>query len=390
MSTILLDGVTKRFGETAAVSDVSLTVRSGELLAVVGPSGCGKTTLLRLIAGLDRPDEGDVDIGAERVTDRPARERDVGMVFEDFALFPHMTVRENVSFNLRMRGDYDDVDERVRRTTELLEISDLVDRSIDGLSGGQKQRVALGRAIASEPRAFLLDEPLANLDANLREGMQTELLQLQRELDVTTVYVTHDQTEALTLGDRVAVMHDGRVEQVGTPETVYGRPATMFVAQFVGRPTMNCFEGHYDADREAVQVTERFAVPATLDVADGANVVVGVRPEHLRIDPADGADDSLPLCTGEVSLSKFQGAERIVYLDAASLPEITCRLQDSGPDEGETATVAVSPRDVHLFDPVSGDRFATREGEPAAVGSATENSRVAGSSDTTRSGSGED
>lgn len=390
MSSIVLDGVTRQFGETTAVSDVSLTVRSGELLAVVGPSGCGKSTLLRLIAGLERPDEGDVAIGGERVTTVPTRERDVALVFENFALFPHMNVRENVSFNLRMRGDCENVDERVAWATELLEIEDLVERSVDELSGGQKQRVALGRAIAGEPRAFLLDEPLANLDASLREGMQTELLRLQRRLDVTTVHVTHDQTEALTLGDRVVVMQDGHVEQVGPPETVYARPATLFVAQFIGTPTMNCFDGRYDAGSDRVRVTDGFTVPAYPDVADGADVVVGVRPEHLRLDDGDDPGEHLPVGTAQVSLSEFRGADRIVHLDREGLPQLTCRLHDAGPVEGETVTVSVSPRHVHLFDPETGARYDEPGPASEAAPSGPEDATLPGRGDATQTGAREE
>lgn len=360
MTGVELRGVTTRFDGEPAVSDVELTVQDGELLVLVGPSGCGKTTLLRTIAGLETPDEGEVYVDGARVTDRPARERDVALMFQEYALFPHLTVRENVAFNRRMRGA-SDVDERVAETVAMLDIEDLLDRDVETLSGGQKQRVALGRAIADDPAAFLLDEPLANLDAGLRERMQTELGRLVERLGITTVHVTHDQREAMTMGDRVAVMRDGTILQVGTPAEIYRRPASLFVARFVGSPTMNCVDGRIDPDSGSVEVGPNGGTSLPIDVADPEavgerqRVVIGVRPEHVGV----GADaDARDATAAQVTYVQLEGADAFVHLDSAVFGDLVARVRaDEVVDRGERVGLEIDPDDVHVFDAETGERI---------------------------------
>lgn len=354
---IRLADVTKRFDGATAVRDVSLTVDPDELLVLVGPSGCGKTTVLRLIAGLESPTDGDVFIDGERVTDVPARKRDVALVFQDFALFPHMNVRENLSFNLRMQG-YDDVDARVERVADLLGIVDLLERGVGDLSGGQQQRVALGRAIATEPRAFLLDEPLANLDEQLRERMQTEIARLQDRIGTTTVHVTHNQAEAMTMGDRIAVMEAGEIQQIGTPEAVYGRPANLFVARFIGSPTMNLLRGtpHPGAGEVGLDGVD-VRLPAPLETDDA--VYVGIRPEAIDVrtdGPGDVAADRLSAAVGYV---EFRGSDRFLYVQPLALPELVVRTAGNGRVDEGTAVSLGFPRDaLHFFDAESGERLS--------------------------------
>lgn len=359
MSDIELDSITKRFDDIVALDSVSLTVEDGELLVLVGPSGCGKTTLLRIVAGLEHPTTGDVSIDGEVVTSLPARKREVGLVFQDFALFPHLDVRENLSFNLRMRGETDDLAGRITAIAELLGIEELLDRRIDELSGGQKQRVALGRAIAGEPRAFLLDEPFANLDAGLRNRMQTEIARLQDRLGVTTIHVTHDQREAITMGDRIAVMEEGRIRQVGPPEEVYRTPADLFVARFIGNPAMNLIDGRTTEDGRRIAFPEtdsRWSVAANGLVGLDEEVVVGVRPEHVIV-TTDGleAGDGL---AADVSFVEYTGSDQLVYLEPAGLPELVARVDVGRPlDDGQSVRVTFDPDNVHVFDPRTGDRY---------------------------------
>jgi thiamine transport system ATP-binding protein len=283
MTSLELDGVTREFGATTAVDDVSLSVDDGEFFTLVGPSGCGKTTTLRLIAGFEPPDAGELYFGGESVTGVPPEDRDVGIVFQNYALFPHMDVAENVAYGLRFRdppGDASD-EERVEELLELVGLGGFGDRDPDELSGGQQQRVALARALAPGPSVLLLDEPMSALDARLRERLRVQVKRIQSELDITTVYVTHDQSEALAISDRVAVLNAGRVEQVGTPEEVYREPASRFVAEFVG--DNNVFDGESPVETEGCSVrvgNEDFDVGE--EVEDRTTVCV--RPESLRFD----------------------------------------------------------------------------------------------------------
>lgn len=363
VTELVLDGVTKRYGEFLAVDDIDLRVREGELLALVGPSGCGKTSVLRLLAGLSTPSDGEVYFDGDRVTNRPARTRDVGFVFQDYALFPHKSVRENLAFNLRMRGRYDDVTDRVARTAEMLQIERLLDRGIDELSGGQKQRVALGRAIASSPRTFLLDEPFANLDAELRDRMRTEVARLQSQLGTTTVHVTHDQAEALSMGDRVAVMRDGSLQQVGSPETVYIRPANRFVAGFIGTPPMNFLTGQYQSGNERIrihleQIETEVSVPIEPCHVDGeANLEVGIRPEDLRVETEEGGDFS-----ATVEFVEFHGAMTVAHARSSAGFELIVTVNsDMSLTEEMTIDLAFDSESIHLFDPTTGTRVPMEE-----------------------------
>lgn len=283
MTRLELDGVTRRFGATTAVDDVSLTVEDGEFFTLVGPSGCGKTTTLRLIAGFEAPDDGDVRFGDASMTGVPPEDRDFGIVFQNYALFPHMSVAENVAYGLRFRDPPDgtSTEERVTELLDLVDLSGFQDRDPDELSGGQQQRVALARALAPGPSVLLLDEPMSALDARLREHLRVQVKQIQSELDITTVYVTHDQSEALAISDRVAVLNAGQIEQVGTPESIYRDPESRFVAEFVG--DNNVFEGEPPVEAEGCSIRidgVEFGISAALD----GRSTLCVRPEDLRFD----------------------------------------------------------------------------------------------------------
>src|SRR6059058_3950019 len=300
MAEISLDHVGKAFSGTVAVEDVSLEIADGEFLVLVGPSGCGKSTLLRLIAGLEEPTSGSIAIGGRDVTELAPHERDIAMVFQSYALYPHMTVRQNLGYGLKARKTPKaEIAREVDAVAGLLGLSALLERRPAELSGGQRQRVAMGRAIVRKPQAFLMDEPLSNLDAKLRGQMRAEIRSLQREYGTTTLYVTHDQVEAMTMGDRIAVMRKGVLQQLGTPDELYDSPANLFVAEFIGSPAMNVVSATVVHGRELVVGSQRLALPAgTLDAypalagADGRAVALGLRPESLR-DAAD-ADPSWP------------------------------------------------------------------------------------------------
>lgn len=312
MSDISLSGVTKRYpGGVLAVKGINLDIESGEFVTLVGPSGCGKTTTLRTIAGFERPTEGRISIAGVDVTDAPPYERNTGMVFQDFALFPHMTVFENVAYGMEVSGEYTDeeIDDRVAEMLELVELPGVADRTPDQLSGGQQQRIALARALAPRPDALLLDEPLASLDKKLREQMQVELRRIQKEVGITTVFVTHNQEEALTMSDRLAVMNDGRFEQVGPPEEVYNDPETRFVADFLG--TANLFDGtvttiddgDVTVDSDGVSIRARGGD----GIERGASVTVVVRPERFSIDAASADAASIDELPTDGDLNRFDG-----------------------------------------------------------------------------------
>ncbi len=337
---VRLDRVTKRFGEVTAVDDVTLEIPRGLFVSLLGPSGCGKTTTLRLVAGFERPSQGEVFIRGREVTRVPAYRRDFGMVFQNYALFPHMTVAENVAFGLRMRRmPRPDREARVREALALVHLTGLGDRYPRQLSGGQQQRVALARAIVIRPAVLLLDEPLGALDKKLREEMQVELRQLQKQVGITTLFVTHDQEEALTLSDRVAIMNRGRIEQIGTPREVYERPATDFVAGFLG--ASNVFEGRVagrEGDCAVVDLGEvRVRLPWEAGLEPGAAVRFAVRPEKVRLGPAAGSD-GVP---GRVRHVVYLGPTTHVYVDtgidrAAGRP-LVVHLQNASPDAAPPA-----------------------------------------------------
>ena len=370
-------------GGVTAVEEVSLTLPRGELLVLVGPSGCGKSTTLRCIAGLEEPTAGDVLIDGESVTGRRPEERNIAMVFQNYALYPHKTAHQNIGFGLRMTTDLpdDEVARRVEDVAETLGISDLLDKKPGSLSGGQQQRVALGRAIVRDPAVFLLDEPLSNLDATLRTRMRTEIQQLQRDLDVTTVYVTHDQVEAMTIGDRIAVLDDGRVQQVGTPMTCYHEPTNRFVASFIGEPSMNLLDCEFN--RVAGAFDGPVAYPASDELsaaaadADGPDVTLGFRPEApTLVDPAAGretleregdgggeaevgpgltGEGGVPMFLGRVDVVEPVGEQSFVYVTLESGPQLTITVP-GGTTVSERTPVGVRlpSSGVHLFDGVTG------------------------------------
>ncbi|MCP3098772.1 sn-glycerol-3-phosphate ABC transporter ATP-binding protein UgpC [Myxococcus sp. K15C18031901] len=312
MSEVILSGIKKSFGANLIVKGVDLQVGEGEFLVMVGPSGCGKTTLLRLIAGLEQVDAGEVRIAGRRVNDVPPRDRDVAMVFQSYALYPHMTVRENLAFGLTLRKfPQVEIDQRVAEVASMLELSHLLDRKPKALSGGQRQRVAMGRAIVRQPQVFLFDEPLSNLDTALRVQMRGELARLHRRLGATMIYVTHDQVEAMTLATRVAVFNGGVLQQVGPPLELYNRPANRFVAGFLGSPAMNFLEARRDGQH---LVGKGFTLPAPADLSpDAARVLVGLRPQDLRV-AAQG-----PL-TGTVDAVERLGFDGYAFLTTESGP----------------------------------------------------------------------
>jgi len=326
MSVIVLDKVTKRWGSTAAVDEVSLTADEGALLVLLGPSGCGKSTTLRLIAGLEQADGGKISMGGNDVTGLPPAARKISMVFQSYALFPHLSVAENIIFGLRVRGvARADRDARLKRVADIVGLSQLLERKPSQLSGGQRQRVALGRAIIAEARVCLMDEPLSNLDAKLRHEMRTEIRALQQRLGMTMVYVTHDQTEAMTMADRVVLMRDGRIEQNGTPEELYNRPATTFTARFIGTPPMN------------------------LIARDGA--LLGVRPEHVRIVSRDGRP-------ARVRAVEHLGADSIVLCDIDGQPASVRQDGFSRVSVGDTVQLSWDSQSEHRFDEKSGRRHS--------------------------------
>jgi sn-glycerol 3-phosphate transport system ATP-binding protein len=285
MSAVELKNVSKNFGKVAVIHGVSMTIDTGEFVVIVGPSGCGKSTLLRMVAGLEDISGGHILIGERVVNDLEPKDRDIAMVFQNYALYPHMRVYDNMAYGLRIRGlSKDEIDRHVRDAAKILELEDLLDRKPRQLSGGQRQRVAMGRAIVRDPKVFLFDEPLSNLDAKLRVQMRLELQKLHRRLGVTSLYVTHDQVEAMTLGSRIVVMNAGRVEQIGTPDEVYNRPATTFVAGFIGSPPMNLLNGRISADGSRFEINGAAAVlPQARPALVGRDLVLGLRPESLQV-----------------------------------------------------------------------------------------------------------
>jgi multiple sugar transport system ATP-binding protein len=344
---VVFHGVTKRFGDVVAVDHLDLTVTDGELLVLLGPSGCGKTTALRMVAGLEDVDEGSVTIGDRVVTDVEAKDRDVAMVFQSYALYPHLTVARNIEFPLRQRGI--DRAERARRVDDVadtLGLTPFLGRKPGQLSGGQRQRVALARAIVRSPLAFLMDEPLSNLDAALRVQTRADIVALQERLGTTTLYVTHDQVEAMTMGHRIAVMSDGVLQQVATPQALYASPENTFVARFLGSPGMNLIPGVAGEDAVAVTggtVPLRDALRPLAPV--GRSLVAGVRPEGLRLDPAGSLAAS-------VVIVEQLGAEAHVICSLDDGTRVVVRQDAARPSPGlaEKVRIAVDPAAVHLFD----------------------------------------
>jgi multiple sugar transport system ATP-binding protein len=392
MSQIVLSNLTKEYpGGVIAVDDVSLTIGSGEFMVLVGPSGCGKSTMMRMIAGLEQTSDGTIEIGDEDVTELSPRQRDIAMVFQNYALYPHMTVRKNLGYGLKVRRtDKVEIDRRVAEVARLLGLEELLERRPAALSGGQRQRVAMGRAIVREPQAFLMDEPLSNLDAKLRVGMRAELARLHERLRVTTVYVTHDQVEAMTLGERVAVMRAGRIQQVDTPQALYDSPANLFVAAFMGSPSMNLVRATVE-DSAVSFAGFRIPVDTGRRPRRDGEVILGIRPQDFE--DLSFSDEGLPELEVSASVLELLGSEvHVIFpVDAAPVHTEDVKAVLEGDDDaklladddrslftarvdprtsarqGQRVRLTVNPARFHFFDPETGLSLA---GEPALAGAA--------------------
>ena len=353
LATLSLRRLRKSFGPVEVVPGIDLDVAEHEFVVLVGPSGCGKTTILRMIAGLEEPSGGDVVIDGAVVTEREPKDRDIAMVFQDYALYPHMTVAENMGFALRYRRvKRAEIRRRVAEVARMLEIEALLERTPRQLSGGQRQRVAMGRAIVRDPKLFLFDEPLSNLDAKLRVQMRTELKKLRLVVPTTTVYVTHDQVEAMTLADRIVILNHGRIEQIGPPEEVYETPASVFVAGFIGAPAMNLLPARLEGGLLAL--ADGTLLPCRHNGA--GEVWCGVRPEDFRWVPPDAAPNGAHLRGAALTVEPL-GPDTLVTMQAAGA-EIACRLPPrSVRRAGETVTVTLDPERLHLFDRADGRRL---------------------------------
>jgi multiple sugar transport system ATP-binding protein len=390
MAEITLDKVTKRYPDgTEAVKDLDLKIDDGEFLILVGPSGCGKSTALRMIAGLEDISDGELVIGGDVVNQKAPKDRDIAMVFQNYALYPHMTVRENMEFPLKMaKVEQSKIDELVTNAAEILDLTEHLDRKPANLSGGQRQRVAMGRAIVRQPKAFLMDEPLSNLDAKLRVQMRTEVSRIQGRLGTTTVYVTHDQTEAMTLGDRVAVMRKGLLQQVGSPKDLYDEPRNIFVAGFIGSPSMNFMPVEVSGGKARLPFAEvdlPESVRSALESNSATNLLAGIRPEHFE-DASLVGDKPGPRFTVKVDILESMGSELYVYFtikgdgpQAEQLDELAADVGETDSGSGEAQVVArldaaskarrdeeielwLDPERLHFFDVDSGDRIATGSG----------------------------
>lgn len=398
MAAIQMKNIVKEYGDGfPAVNDVSIDVEDGEFVILVGPSGCGKSTLLRMIVGLEDITSGDMVIGGERVNDKAPRDRNLAMVFQNYALYPHLTVYENIAFPLRLSKDLSaaEIDEKVRKASATLELDEHLERKPGNLSGGQRQRVAMGRAIVRDAQAFLFDEPLSNLDAKLRGQMRTEISRLQKRLGITTVYVTHDQTEAMTLGDRVAVLRRGVLQQLAPPRELYEQPVNLFVAGFIGSPPMNFMPATVKGGKVELPF-------ATVDLPEHARdgripedtlLIAGIRPEYFEdasvMDSAKAGDGATFRAT--IDVVEWLGNEAFGYIPYEAPPEVEAQLEELAQEldsealrtqiivaldsssrirDGEEAELHVDSRRMHLFDPSSGDNLTLRtaaDGEPSAV-----------------------
>jgi multiple sugar transport system ATP-binding protein len=365
MASVTLQGVTKRFGEVVAVSNLNIEVQDREFLVLVGPSGCGKSTTLRLIAGLEELTEGNIYIGDRLVNDVAPKDRDIAMVFQSYALYPHMSVYDNLAFGLRLRKTpKPEIERRVQEAAELLAIGELLDRKPKQLSGGQRQRVALGRAIVREPKCFLMDEPLSNLDAKLRVQTRAELIRLHERLQTTVIYVTHDQTEAMTMGSRIAVLRDGVLQQIGPPQEVYDNPVNMFVAGFIGSPAMNFYDCKVTGTADAMVVelfggTTKLNVPpdkrAALASHIGEELIFGLRPEDL-FDPSFAPSRATldEVVEARVDVSEPLGSEVYLYLLSGDDTSYIARVDPRTTAKlGEAFNLVWDMNHMHLFDPMT-------------------------------------
>ena len=371
MASITFNHVYKKYGkhdQQLAVKDFDLQVEDKEFLVFVGPSGCGKSTTLRMLAGLEDISDGEIYIGDQRVNDQPPKDRDIAMVFQNYALYPNMSVYENIAFGLRLRKVVKhEIDQSVKRAARILEIEQFLDRKPKQLSGGQRQRVALGRAIVRNPKVFLMDEPLSNLDAKLRVQMRSEIVKLHKQLGVTTIYVTHDQTEAMTMGNRIVVMKDGIIQQVDTPEEIYNNPLNMFVAGFIGSPPMNFIKGTIkEEDGKLAFCTKKFA----LQIPEGKTailrekylvdrkVVLGIRPENINLEHVVLDAFPLAIANGIHKMSELMGADRYLHLDLGNdIQTVVARVNPRYAfGEGEPIKVAFDMNKALVFDINSGNR----------------------------------
>ena len=361
MADLQLKNIYKRFaGGVTAVSDFSLDIEDKEFIILVGPSGCGKSTTLRMIAGLEEISDGELYIGGNLVNDVSPKDRDIAMVFQSYALYPHMSVYDNMAFALKLRKTpKDEIDKRVKEAAKILDIEHLLDRKPKALSGGQRQRVALGRAIVRNPKVFLMDEPLSNLDAKLRVAMRTEINKLHKKLQTTFIYVTHDQTEAMTMGTRIVVMKDGIIQQVDTPANLYNKPCNMFVAGFIGSPQMNLVDAklvkkdngvYVEFGDESILLPEGKASKPELEAYIGKEVVLGIRPEDIHDDEAHISARPTDVVKADVEVTEMMGAETYLYLTIAG-KSFTARVnQRSTAKYGETIDVVLDTNKIHLFD----------------------------------------
>jgi multiple sugar transport system ATP-binding protein len=351
MASVTISDLRKSFGTVEVLHGVSIDIEDGEFAVLVGPSGCGKSTLLRMLAGLEHVTSGEIRIGSEVVNELPPKDRDIAMVFQNYALYPHMTVAENMAFSLSLKGaPKAEIAEKVRPAAEILGLAKLLDRYPRQLSGGQRQRVAMGRAIVRDPQVFLFDEPLSNLDAKLRVSMRTEIKNLHQRLSTTTVYVTHDQIEAMTMADKIVVMHDGRVEQIGAPLELYDRPANLFVAGFIGSPAMNLLPGRVDGGRFVGDGGVSLPLPPPAPGASaGAGTIYGLRPESMSL----GGD--IPF---RVEVVEPTGSETHVMGSVGGVPVVGVFRERIAARPGEEIRVGIDAGATHLFDAGSGMRLS--------------------------------
>jgi multiple sugar transport system ATP-binding protein len=357
MASVSFQNIEKSFGTTKVIHGISFDINDGEFMVLVGPSGCGKSTLLRMLAGLEEITAGTIAIEGRPVNDVDSKDRDIAMVFQSYALYPHMTVRDNMGFSLRLRkANRSEIEQRVARAAQILNLDPYLDRYPRELSGGQRQRVAMGRAIVRDPKVFLFDEPLSNLDAKLRVQMRAEIKALHQRLKTTTVYVTHDQIEAMTMADRIVVMHDGVIEQIGTPLELYDRPSNLFVAQFIGSPAMNIVQGTLRRTNGSAHVETADGIRWPLGGAhgsDGQAVTYGVRPDHLELSGTGTA--AVP---GEVVVVEPTGSETELVVKIGSAQMIVETHGRPSLQPGDKVSFAVNPANVHLFDQASGTRLS--------------------------------
>lgn len=361
MARVLLEGVTKRFGSVVAVKNVNLEIRDKEFMVFVGPSGCGKTTTLRMIAGLEEVSEGKITIGNKLVNDVPPKDRNIAMVFQSYALYPHMSVYNNMAFGLKLRGTKKrEIDERVAQAAEILGLTDLLSRLPKQLSGGQRQRVAVGRAIVRNPQVFLMDEPLSNLDAKLRVQMRAELQKIHKKLQTTVVYVTHDQVEAMTLGQRIAVILNGELQQVDSPLVVYGKPTNRFVAGFIGSPPMNFAKGSlrktdgtYSFEAESFKIDVPTDLNQYLEGYKDKEVMFGIRPEDIWDVPSSAWIDQRCVLDAKVDFRELMGSETYLYLKVGAVPLVARVGALCDAAAGSKFTIVINLRKIHFFDPIN-------------------------------------